>query len=536
MKTNREPQVSEAKNYQFWLFTTKKPLHPLTPKIEVGIQNKQTVVFVPQQRELGLAQQTIITVTQLDAKVNAEEIDELAQIWREEIRQAMSNVLWGHEMDLKYPGIRIAIAGAMAIIALSLVQIIRFLRRFGSQWGKSLKQQLEKLSDSLIENPEDVSAEDMIKSPWENVALKFWLLLLELDCLAAILFLDKLLEREKTQTVTSKLKSETPLGAMFLKSRSLFPFLRPMDQWQITPQILAKWSLQNQFLWKQQKNLNDLLLRILLLMIVSVILMLLGGIVTLFRPSRFLINLFLEQVYILPIIWMGIALLDQVVGFFIDETLLRWAKRAQESDPTSNRYTLRANTYSQAFASGKTIFFTLLAIVVTVGIIGFNPSVLASAGALAAVFAYLSRNVLEDMINGVLILASDRYAVGDMIDLGGGFSGMVEKMNLYVTSLRSGKGELLVIPNGQISKVINRTKDWSRVDLTLKISWNAEVRKAMEVMLQVAEQMRSEPQWQEMILEPVDLLGIDELSHDGIVVHLRIKTLPAKQWFVGRDE
>ncbi len=72
MKTNREPQVSEAKNYQFWLFTTKKPLHPLTPKIEVGIQNEQIVVFVAKQRELGLAQQTIITVTQLDAKVNAE--------------------------------------------------------------------------------------------------------------------------------------------------------------------------------------------------------------------------------------------------------------------------------------------------------------------------------------------------------------------------------------------------------------------------------------------------------------------------------
>ena len=69
---------------------------------------------------------------------------------------------------------------------------------------------------------------------------------------------------------------------------------------------------------------------------------------------------------------MVIALLDQVVGFFIDKTLHRWAKQAQERYPASNRYTLRANTYSQAFASGKTIFFTLLAIVVTVGIIGFN--------------------------------------------------------------------------------------------------------------------------------------------------------------------
>ena len=54
-------------------------------------------------------------------------------------------------------------------------------------------------------------------------------------------------------------------------------------------------------------------------------------------------------------------------------------------------------------------------------------------------------------------------------------------------------------------------------------------------MRQVAEQMSREPKWQEMMIEPVDILGIDELSHDGILVHLIIKTLPSMQWSVGRE-
>ena len=37
------------------------------------------------------------------------------------------------------------------------------------------------------------------------------------------------------------------------------------------------------------------------------------------------------------------------------------------------------------------------------------------------------------------------------------------------------------------------------------------------------------------ILEPADILGIEKVSHDGIMIRLLIKTLPAEQWAVGRE-
>ncbi len=536
VRSQPEPQISEHRDWQFWLFTTEKPLHPLTPDIAVGFQNGQTVLFVTTQEELGLVQQTIVSVTELDAKVNAKQIPELAQIWREEIRHAMSNLLWGREFNFQYPWLRTALAGATALVAMILISRILFLGGFLRQWNQNLKQRLDNLTDSLTVEAQAITIEDIIKSPFEKVPLNFWLLLLELDCLAAMLFLGESPERDETQAVADEPKSERPLGAVLSKLRSLFQFLTLMAKWLIPSwMFLQKGSLQNQFMLKQTRNLSSLLLGVSWLAIFSIILMALGLIVALFPLSRFLINFFFNKVYLLPLIWIGIMLADRVTDLFIDYAINRWAENGQERDPSSNRYTLRVNTYSKALTNATTLLFVLLGIVLTVVVIGIDPAVLVSAGAFAVVFAYLSRNLVEDMLNGILILATDRYAVGDVIDVGDGFAGLVEDMNLYATSLRNLDGQSLVIPNGKISRVINMTKNWSRVNFILKISWNADMKKAIEVMRQVAEQMFSEPEWQELALEPMEVLGIDELSHDGILIRLLIKTQPMKQWVVGRE-
>ncbi len=493
IRSNPKPQALEQKDWSFWLFTNKKPPHPLTPDISVGTQNNQTVLFVPTQEELGLIAQTILTVTELDAKVNnIESVPQMAKIWRDELSQSMSNILWGHELDLRYPWARFSIVVPISIMVLIAMQIVGFLRRFLHQWNKSVSQKLEKLTAAVIVDPEAVSAEKVLKSPWENIPPKFWLCLLELNFLAAMLFLEMLF-------------LEKPLG-------------------ESGTQTVV-----------QEKNLSNLLMRISLLALISVILIALGLIVALFRPSRVLMNFFFQPVYLLPIVWIGMLLADEIVDFFIDYALVSWAIEGQERDPSSNRYTLRATTYSKAFTNGTTILFVALGIILTVWVIGINPAVLAGAGVVALAVGFLSRNLVEDMLNGILILATDRYAVGDVIDVGGGLSGFVEDMNLYTTSLRNLDGQVHIIPNGKISRVTNMTKNWSRVNLTLKISWDADLKKVLEVMRQVGDQMLSEPKWKELVLEPAEILGIDKLSHDGILIHMIMKTRPMHQWLVGRE-
>jgi small conductance mechanosensitive channel len=536
LNTRPKFPISNQKDWHFWLLTTQKPLHPLTPKIEVGFEKGQTVVFVPQQEELGLGAQTIVTVIESDSKVNAQSIAELAETWRVLMRRSISNVLWGHEFDLRYPWLRIIFVGAIALILLILIQITRFVRQFLRNWKKNVNQQIAELKDSFVKNPETLTKEDIIKSPWQNIPIKFWLLLLEKDYLAAILLLDEFPEKINYSNLTDGSKGARPLKVLSkLASWLEFLFLRAITRGKSITEKNDKLTLKTQLFLTQEENFIDLLLIISWVWMFSITLISFAAIASIFPSSRLLIPILINQVFLVPLIWIVMLLADKIVDFFIDYALVRWAKEGQEKDPNSNRYNLRAQTYSKALTDGTTILFILLGIILTVVVIGINPTVLAGAGALTAIFAYLSRNVLEDMINGVLILATDRYAVGDVIDLGGALSGFVEEMSLYSTSLRNLDGQMIVIPNGKIDSVINNTKNWSRVNFLVKISWNSDVKKAIEVMRQVGEQMFSEPQWAELVLEPVDILGVDELSHDGILIRLLIKTLPMQQWLIGRE-
>jgi small conductance mechanosensitive channel len=242
-----------------------------------------------------------------------------------------------------------------------------------------------------------------------------------------------------------------------------------------------------------------------------------------------------DQTLFLILLWIGLIFVDKLGDFAIDYYLNNWASEAQAINPSSNRYTLRASTYSLTLKRATTFLVIVLGIYLSISSIGINPAVLAGAGIFAVAVAFLGRNLVEDMLNGILILWTDRYAIGDVINVGGGMAGTVEDINLLITSLRNLDGESIAIPNSKISAVINRTKYWSRVNFTIRIAWNQDIDKAIAVMTEVADQMQKEPEWGERFLEPAQILGVDEVSHEGILIHLLIKTQPNEQWNVGRE-
>jgi moderate conductance mechanosensitive channel len=253
-----------------------------------------------------------------------------------------------------------------------------------------------------------------------------------------------------------------------------------------------------------------------------------------FRETRFLFNLFFTQALSLPFIWIAMILADKITDFWIDSALNEWAKEKQELQPYSNRPILRVNTYSPALRKATTVLFTIIGIFLTLGVIGLDVNVLAGAGALAVLFAFLSRNILDDLLNGTLILVTDRYALGDFVEINK-LAGFVETMNLYTTSLRNLDGQLITIPNGQVKSVINMTKNWSRVNFTIQVSWDVNLQQTMNILKSVADQMYKEPEWREKMFDTADILGIDQIDHNGVLIRVLIKTLPLQQWAVGRE-
>ncbi|MGY6530540.1 MAG: mechanosensitive ion channel family protein [Cyanobacterium sp.] len=514
--------LEERQPLSFWFLNREKPRHPSTPIVEVGTENNQTVVFVPRQPDLGLSSQALITITEIDASANTSTIEELAQEWRADVANSISDALWGIEMNHQQPLLRFQISVIVIIITLIFLILVDKFKRFIKKIAKILRQELQDIKHTLTVDPEahkrdDETTQVNSEAPSQN-------------------YTQPLSGRIPTQAqpIPKKIeKFRKLLGRLF--NQSISSGIQVISEGlQIPTKILPTVYQQTQNVIKQQLNLIQLVLRVCLLGQIMVILVSIGTIVITYRETRYLFNLFFSQAILIPIIWICIVLIDKIGDFWIDSALNRWARERQEIFPNSNRPTLRVNTYSPALQGATTFLFTVIGLSLTFAFTGLNPTVIAGAGAAAVVFAFLSRNLLEDMLNGILILYTDRFAVGDVVEING-FAGCVESMNLYATALRNLDGQLIVIPNGHISTVVNMTKNWSRVNFTIEIAWDQDIKTATNLIQEVAQTLCDEEEWQEKILEPADILGIEKVSHDGIMIRLLIKTLPAEQWAVGRE-
>jgi small conductance mechanosensitive channel len=201
----------------------------------------------------------------------------------------------------------------------------------------------------------------------------------------------------------------------------------------------------------------------------------------------------------------------------------------------AQRRKLRISTIAGATKGLITILILLVAILSVLTTVGVPAgSVLAIGGLFGFALSFGSQNLVKDFVNGFLILAEDQYAIGDVIDVGSA-SGLVENLNLRVTQLRSADGELVTIPNSAITEVKNLTRSWSRVNFTIEVSYQTNPKKALSVLEEVAQGLYDDPAWQDKILAPPDVLGIDSVSHSGMTITTWIKTAPLQQWAVGRE-
>jgi small conductance mechanosensitive channel len=145
-----------------------------------------------------------------------------------------------------------------------------------------------------------------------------------------------------------------------------------------------------------------------------------------------------------------------------------------------------------------------------------------------------SQNLVKDLVNGVLILFEDQFAIGDVVAIDQD-AGVVENVNLRITQVRNTQGELITIPNSSISRVKNMTRLWSRVDFVVEVAYENDIDAVIQVLDRTAQELYQEEAWHDLILEPPEMLGVDQLSHTGMLIRLWIKTAPMQQWAVGRE-
>lgn len=156
---------------------------------------------------------------------------------------------------------------------------------------------------------------------------------------------------------------------------------------------------------------------------------------------------------------------------------------------------------------------------------------LAGIGVVGLGLSLAAQNILRDFLNGLFIVIEDQFNVGDVVTIGS-YSGSVESFSMRETRLRASDGKLVIIPNGNISEVVNSTKDFAVAIVDVGVPYDADISGVMEVLEDCAEEVaRRMPG---VVVEESQVLGIMDFRESDILLRVMTKTFPGEQWGVER--
>lgn len=160
--------------------------------------------------------------------------------------------------------------------------------------------------------------------------------------------------------------------------------------------------------------------------------------------------------------------------------------------------------------------------------------VLTGAGLVGLAVGFGAQTLVRDIISGFFLILEDQVRVGDVANING-TGGLVEAINLRTTVLRDLSGTVHVFPNGGITTLANLTKDFSYYVLDAGVAYKEDTDRVAEVLTKVSRDLMEDPRFKPSILAPLEILGVDAFEDSQVTIRTRIKTLPQKQWEVGRE-
>ncbi|MEE9219268.1 MAG: mechanosensitive ion channel family protein [Acidobacteriota bacterium] len=215
------------------------------------------------------------------------------------------------------------------------------------------------------------------------------------------------------------------------------------------------------------------------------------------------------------------------------EDVLVAAREKAERVPGATRK--RVATLTGLLTTLGAVLVWSVVVVICLGQIGVDIGpILAGAGVLGLAVGFGAQNLVRDLISGFFLVLEDQIRVGD-VAIVNGTGGLVEAVTFRTIILRDLSGVVHVFPNGTINTLSNMTKEWSGYVLDIGVAYKEDTDRVVEVMKQVDEELRNDPDYDRHILQPIEVFGVDAFGSSEVVIKARIKTQPIQQWFVGRE-
>jgi small conductance mechanosensitive channel len=216
----------------------------------------------------------------------------------------------------------------------------------------------------------------------------------------------------------------------------------------------------------------------------------------------------------------------------------RRAPAAAPADPVDHpvaRRTQRAEAIGSVLRSCASFVVLGIAVVLVLGELGINLApIVASAGVVGVALGFGAQNLIRDFIAGIGIILEDQYGIGDVVDLGEA-SGTVEAVGLRITRLRDVNGVVWYVRNGEVLRVGNKSQGFAQVVIDMPVAHDTDLERCRAVMQEVADAMYAEEEWAAVLLSEPESLGVEQITAEGVVLRLVVRSTNADQWRVGRE-
>jgi len=160
--------------------------------------------------------------------------------------------------------------------------------------------------------------------------------------------------------------------------------------------------------------------------------------------------------------------------------------------------------------------------------------ILAGAGVVGLAVGFGAQHLVRDLVSGFFLLLENQIRVGD-IAIVNGTGGAVESVTFRTVVLRDQAGVVHVFPNGSINTLANATRDWSAYVIDIAVPYQEDTDRVVDIMRQIAGEMRQDPEYARVMIEPMEVFGVDNFTDTGVTIKARFKTQPAQQYSVGRE-
>ena len=195
----------------------------------------------------------------------------------------------------------------------------------------------------------------------------------------------------------------------------------------------------------------------------------------------------------------------------------------------------REDTLIKIFSATLTVVVWILAVLMVLQEvdIAIGP-LLAAAGIVGLAFGFGGQYLIRDLISGLFIFVENQYRIGDVVCFDS-TCGLVEDITLRMTTLRDLDGTVHHIPHGTIQKVSNLSKSFSRVNLNIGVSYQADLEHVIAVVNKVGADLALDEEWKDKIIKPPQFLRVDDFGESAVVIKILGETKPIEQWGVAGE-